>query len=215
MGKTRLIVARHGNTFQAGETPTRVGAKTDLDLVPSGQEQARILGLYLKAHNLNPDIVIAAGLKRAFNTAAIAVESAGLKLNIAIDSNFNEIDYGPDENKTEEEVVSRIGQGAIDSWNKDAVVPNGWNVKPDQIIEAWHELAKQCREKNSGKTTMVVTSNGIARFSPHITGDFEGFCKNYSIKISTGAICVFEFDGNSWKVCDWNVKPKDWFDNRV
>jgi len=31
MGTTKLIIVRHGNTFSKGETPTRVGAKTDLD----------------------------------------------------------------------------------------------------------------------------------------------------------------------------------------
>ena len=27
------MIVRHGNTFRAGETPTRVGARTDLPLV--------------------------------------------------------------------------------------------------------------------------------------------------------------------------------------
>ena len=27
---TRLIIARHGNTFEKGQTPTRVGGRTDL-----------------------------------------------------------------------------------------------------------------------------------------------------------------------------------------
>jgi transcriptional regulator GlxA family with amidase domain len=29
---TTLIIARHGNTFEDGETPRRVGARTDLPL---------------------------------------------------------------------------------------------------------------------------------------------------------------------------------------
>ena len=41
-----LIIARHGNTFAKGETPTRVGCHTDLELVE--EERGRGVGLYLK-----------------------------------------------------------------------------------------------------------------------------------------------------------------------
>jgi 2,3-bisphosphoglycerate-dependent phosphoglycerate mutase len=40
------VIVRHGNTFRAGETPTRVGARTDLPLVE--EERARSAGRYLR-----------------------------------------------------------------------------------------------------------------------------------------------------------------------
>ncbi len=49
---TTLIIARHGNTFGPEDTPTRVGAHTDLPLVKSGQEQARKIGAWLKEQNI-------------------------------------------------------------------------------------------------------------------------------------------------------------------
>lgn len=42
----KLVIVRHGNTFRAGETPTRVGARTDLPLVE--EERARSAGRYLR-----------------------------------------------------------------------------------------------------------------------------------------------------------------------
>ncbi len=54
---------------------------------------------------------------------------------------------------------------------------------------------------------MVVTSNGIARFAPYITGNFDSFAQNHAIKISTGAVCVLNFENGQWVVKDWNVKP--------
>ena len=53
---------------------------------------------------------------------------------------------------------------------------------------------------------MVVTSNGIARFAPHITGDFDGFAAAHPLKISTGAVCVLSYDNGKWHVIGWNVK---------
>ncbi len=207
MQGTTLIVARHGNTFNKGETPRRVGARTDLDLVESGKEQAKRLGQLLKAENLLPDVVYTASLKRAYNTASIALERINLNRVIKINEDFNEIDYGPDENKTEEEVIARIGQKAIDSWNTDAIVPKGWNVNPKEIINSWHKLANKCLFDTPEQTTMIVTSNGIARFLPYITGDFTAFCAKHSIKLSTGAIGVFRYENNSWKVKEWNKRP--------
>ena len=61
----RLIIARHGNTFRKDETPTRVGAGTDLPLVE--EERARGIGKYLKAKGLIPTKVFAAFAKNDEN----------------------------------------------------------------------------------------------------------------------------------------------------
>ncbi len=44
---TKLIIIRHGNTFNPDQTPLRVGAGTDIPLVTSGREQAKNIGLWL------------------------------------------------------------------------------------------------------------------------------------------------------------------------
>ena len=51
-----LVIARHGNTFESGETPRRVGARTDLPLTEKGRQQAQAIGHYLKEHDLIPDV---------------------------------------------------------------------------------------------------------------------------------------------------------------
>jgi probable phosphoglycerate mutase len=53
----------------------------------------------------------------------------------------------------------------------------------------------------------VVTSNGIARFAPYITGDFEGFAAEHKIKLSTGALAVFKHENGPWRVEGWNIRP--------
>ena len=65
-----LIIARHGNTFRPGETPTRVGAGTDLPLVE--EERARGVGKYLKNKGLIPSKIYAAPLRRTMETARLA-----------------------------------------------------------------------------------------------------------------------------------------------
>lgn len=204
---TKLIIARHGNTFGPDGVPTRVGARTDLPLVEKGFEQGKAIGRYLKENRLIPDVVYASKLQRTLQTAETAVKESEVTNPIYQLDIFNEIDYGPDENQTEDKVIERIGEQAIKDWDEKAIVPDGWSVDPDQIIENWHHFADQVRAHDDDETVLVVTSNGIARFAPHITGDFEGFASKHKIKLSTGALAIFEYINDNWVIQEWNIKP--------
>lgn len=200
---TKLIIARHGNTFGPEDTPTRVGARTDIPLVTAGIEQAQNIGTYCKAHHLMPDVIYSAELKRTRETAAHAFPGQ----TVTTLACFNEIDYGPDENKTEAEVVARIGQAQIDAWNEHAEVPHGWKVSPQSIINSWIQFANKIQKEHANQTVFLVTSNGIARFAPHLTGDFESFSNQYALKLKTGALAGFSFKDNCWAADFWNVRP--------
>jgi probable phosphoglycerate mutase len=203
MTVTTLIIARHGNTFEAHETLRRVGARTDLPLTDKGRDQARAVGRYLHDHDLTPDVVYTSHLKRTIETAALAVPNVSSHpLEI-----FNEIDYGDDENKIDEEVIARIGAQALKDWDEHAKVPQGWNADPLKIIADLKNFAAGIVANLTGQKILVVTSNGIARFFPHITGNFNGFKTAHSLKIATGALCVLEHDGGEWAIKLWNEKP--------
>lgn len=203
---TTLIIARHGNTFDKGETPTRVGARTDLPLSESGRVQARALGQWLKQSGLYPEAVYSSELQRTKETAQIALTEAGYKEPVFPLAIFNEVDYGPDENQPEDAVIARLGTQALKDWDERAIVPQGWDFDPDTCIENWQNFANHIVEERQN-CVMVVTSNGIARFAPHITGDFDGFAAAHPLKISTGAVCVLSYDNGKWHVIGWNVKP--------
>lgn len=203
---TTLIIARHGNTFEKGETPRRVGARTDLPLVDSGRVQARALGDWLKQSTLYPEAVYCSQLRRTKETAELALNTAGYKEPVFPLEIFNEIDYGPDENLPEDAVIKRVGEQALKDWDERAVVPPGWNFDPEKCIEDWKNFADHIvADKQS--CVMVVTSNGIARFAPHLTGDFDGFIRQHPLKISTGAACVLSYDNGRWHILGWNVRP--------
>jgi 2,3-bisphosphoglycerate-dependent phosphoglycerate mutase len=205
---TRLLIARHGNTFGPGDVVKRVGT-TDLSLVDIGLLQGQKLGAYLKQKNLIPDVIFTSKLKRAIQTAEQAQSAMQTHLRIEALSIFNEIDYGPDENQPEENVIARVGAEALKAWEANAKVPNGWKVDPAEIIKNWQDFSVQLVQNFAGKTILVVTSNGIARFAPYLTGDFMAFTKQYGIKISTGSLCIFEKNASSegWNCLHWNVKP--------
>ena len=228
--KTKLIIARHGNTFKKGETPTRVGGRTDMPLVE--HKKSKNIGKYLKTNNLIPDIVFVSPLIRTIQTAMYAMKEIGTKeYTLKITEFFREIDYGVDENKTENIVELRLGnlslrkkninyekytceairaegKKIIQKWNEKAIVPDGWNISPNELIKSWITFGKRIEKEYFGKNILVITSNGIARFSPHITVSFDDFATKNNLKISTGAICIFEKNKNTnyWENIIWNMK---------
>lgn len=221
-----LIIVRHGNTFLPEQTPTRVGGRTDLALVE--EKKGRAIGKYLLENKIKPDRIYAAPLKRTLGTAQLLIEEAGLDSEIIIDNNFVEIDYGPDENKTEDEVNLRLGRvylennnlpaetpiedilnygkQAITQWDSDATVPEGWIVDVEQIIQSWKDFSNTIEEN---ETVLMCTSNGIIRFAPHILNEgYEAFSqRNGGIKVSTGSISIFENKNGKWTCKIWNFKP--------
>ncbi|MFK7839347.1 MAG: histidine phosphatase family protein [Bdellovibrionales bacterium] len=204
---TTLIIARHGNTFGPADVPTRVGLHTDLPLVESGIEQAKKIGRYLKDNKMIPDVVYTSTLQRTVQTASIAIKESGVSNPFFKLEMFNEIDYGPDENKAEADVIARIGEQAIKDWDAHAKVPDGWKVNPDQVKQNWIDFAEQISAFDDNETALIVTSNGIARFAPYITGDFDAFSKQHSIKLSTGAFGILKHENGNWHCESWNTRP--------
>lgn len=204
----RLIIARHGNTFGAGDTPTRVGKHTDLPLVEKGFAQGHALGRNLKDHNIIPTKIYCSTLQRTQQTAQKALDAMASPRPLIQSDIFDEVDYGPDENQTEETVIARIGKDAIENWDKRAIVPDGWNINPDEIIHNWISFAEELKNSaNREQTILIITSNGIARFAPYVTGNFSKFSQEHTIKLSTGAYGIIDLEQGEWRVTEWNTRP--------
>jgi len=207
MTTTRLIIARHGNTFGPGDVVRRVGI-TDLPLVASGLAQGHALGVYLKQRDMMPRVIFTSMLRRAKETAEAAQLAMQSDIPLHALSMFNEIDYGPDENQPETLVAARIGESALRAWDSEARVPPGWQVEPTLLIHHWQTFAADLCRDYAGQTVLVVSSNGIIRFAPHLTADFAAHIKRFPLKVATGALSVLEHreGATSWNCCEWNTK---------
>lgn len=213
---TTLIIARHGNTFEDNEPPRRVGARTDLPLTEKGRLQARALGRYLRENNLLPDVTYTSTLQRTQETAKIALAEAGLKMPTYPLAIFDEIDYGPDENQPEDAVIARIGSQAIKDWDEKSIAPKEWLVNTEEILKNWQDFLSKIAEKHDTITqnqldihevVLVLTSNGIARFAPQCTQNYELFVHKNTLKLSTGALGILQFSNGSWDISGWNLRP--------
>lgn len=195
--KTRIFVVRHGNTFDKGDIVTRVGGRTDLPLSTSGRGQAEALARHFAATVF---VTARSGpLKRTRETADAILAAQPEPPELLTDLFLREIDYGPDENQPEEEVVARIGKAALEAWERDAIVPAGWRADPAAIIGNWQELFHELRDQPGNH--LVVTSNGIARFALQAVGESRP-----DLKLATAAWGVIVLEGETARVAEWNVR---------
>lgn len=191
----RVYIVRHGNTFDKGDVILRVGGKTDLPLSNSGMEQAACLGKTFQS--LEFKSVFSSDLKRTRQTAEAIIGSQDYKL-----ANFLiEVDYGPDEGKPEAEVIKRVGAAALETWDKTARPPQGWKVDAQGLRTAWMAFLASC---DSQSNTLVVTSNGVARFLL----DVVSVGTDVPLKLRTGAYGIIELHPSGPQLAAWDVRPE-------
>lgn len=195
MMETRVYVLRHGNTFDKGDVVTRVGGRTDLPLSVSGQAQAEALARHFSGMRFGT--ARSGPLKRTRETASAILAAQPDPPELLTDLFLREIDYGPDENRPEDEVGARIGRQALEAWERDSVVPPGWRADPAAIIGNWQELFRELRDAPGNH--LVVTSNGIARFALHAANAHRP-----DMKLSTAAWGVIVLEGEEARVESWN-----------
>lgn len=195
----RLIIVRHGNTFDKGDVVTRVGGRTDLPLSVSGRAQAESLARHFAATSLAT--ARSGPLKRTRETANAILGAQANPPELLTDLFLREIDYGPDENRPEEEVVARIGKAALEAWERDFVPPPGWRVDPAALVGNWQQLFAELRDLPGNH--LIVTSNGIARFALTAAQSrgLEG-------KLATGAWGEILFAGDEPTVVCWNMRSR-------
>jgi len=196
----RLVIVRHGNTFEAGELPRRVGSRTDLPLTEAGLAQAEALAEHFSATGVRFDEAFSGPLTRTRQTAERIID----QLPIGTAEFLAEIDHGPDEDRPEAEVLARIGADALAGWEHDLIPPPGWDVRADWRIAAWQEFVAARRDRPKGHTVLLVTSNGAARFALVALG-----LSAQDAKLRTGSYGVIEIEADSARLLAWNVRPGD------
>lgn len=206
---TTLMILRHGNTFAPGQTVTRVGRRTDLPLVESGQAQARAAGAWLRQEGLEPDVIFTSTLQRTIRMAELVSEVLERNIPSRALPFLDEIDYGEDENRPETEVVARLGEAVLKRWDHEATPPPGWDVDPEAIRSAWRAFAAGVALEYSGRTVLAVTSNGIARFAPCLCAPSQVEALASPLKLATGALAVMRHEPGSiyWELAEWNLRP--------
>jgi 2,3-bisphosphoglycerate-dependent phosphoglycerate mutase len=118
----KLILLRHGHSeWNAKNLFT---GWVDVDLNDQGREEAARGGELLVEHNVLPDIVYTSLLKRAINTANIALDKADRGwIPVKRDWRLNERHYGALQGKDKAQTLAEYGEEQFMEWRRSYDTP--------------------------------------------------------------------------------------------
>lgn len=202
----RLLLVRHGNTFESGETPRQVGARSDLLLTEHGRKQAGFFADYLISKHLTPAAIYAGALQRQTETAKIIGAALRGKPPIHLNEKaLTEIDYGVWEGLTTDQIVEKW-EKEYHAWTTERKWSPLFGGSEEEHLHAIEQWLTRLRDKYSpGDTVLGVTSNGTLRFFYALASHSQ---KIDDLKVKTGHFCELSLKENSLEIIHWNKDPK-------
>ncbi|HER23704.1 MAG TPA: histidine phosphatase family protein [Candidatus Atribacteria bacterium] len=158
----KLLLIRHGESY--GNAQKKFSGSQDVILTEKGIWQAERLAYRLKG--LPIDAVYCSDLKRAVHTANIIFGNRNI--NIIINPNLREMNFGIWEGKTFEEIELKEG-AKFTSWmeNPDerSIIPQGESLAllNKRIMTEVNRILQEHKDENNDKTIAIVCHGGAIR----------------------------------------------------
>ncbi len=122
MSEYTLILLRHGNSVWNQEN--LFTGWVDVDLSDLGRQEAKRAGELLAESGLKPDLLYTSRLKRAINTAHIALNAAERSwIDVKRDWRLNERHYGALQGKDKAQTLAEYGPEQFQIWRRSFDVP--------------------------------------------------------------------------------------------
>lgn len=207
----KLILARHGNTFNAHEPAFYVGSQHDLPLVAYGIEQAKAIGHALLQQDVNLTAVYTGPLLRMRTTAQEAMRVMQNGLQEIVDERLNELDYGLWSGLTSQEVRQEFGDEDYERWEQQSIWSRQgkWGESEQVVVNRINDFTNNLVKHHAeNDTVLVVASNGCLRyFLKLIAGAFEEKVTQRQLKIGTGHLSQLHHQQGIWVLDYWNQAP--------
>ncbi len=207
----RLIIARHGNTFESDEIPRYVGSQSDLHLTDQGIEQAYQLAQFFSSQNIRPDLICSGNLQRQRHTAEILSKKLS-QLNLLKETAFDEINYGVWEGLTQD-VIEQQWPFEFKRWQQAMLWPK--DIFIGSLEHHMYAIKKWLYhlQGTSYKNVIAVSSQGIIRcllsFNPGLWQQIIEEEKASEYKVRTGHFCEFYLPSQGdIEIIQWNQAPK-------
>jgi 2,3-bisphosphoglycerate-dependent phosphoglycerate mutase len=220
MAEYTLILLRHGNSTWNQEN--RFTGWVDVDLSDQGRQEAKRAGELLAQSGLKPDLLYTSKLKRAINTANIALAEAERSwIDVKRDWRLNERHYGDLQGKDKAETLAQYGPEQFQIWRRSFDVPPppisdeseysqanderyaelGANIPKTECLKdvlirmmpLWeNEISK---DLIAGKTVLVTAhGNSLRALVKHLDGISDADIAE--LNIPTGIPLVYKLDEN-------------------
>ena len=185
----KILFERHGK-----DDDRYRGGWSNLDLVPEGIEEAKLLARYLKKHEVYYGItkIISSDLKRTMTTASFISEALGLP--IEQDARVRETNNGDLAGMLNSEALVKYPGLFFNSLGMDEPYPNGESPRAFyERIKLWFEnFIDQQRVQDDN--VLVVTHGGVINVIYHIVRGMEWNNKTSKMKIQNCSMHVLDVE---------------------
>jgi 2,3-bisphosphoglycerate-dependent phosphoglycerate mutase len=189
-----LILLRHGQSQWNLEN--RFTGWVDVPLSARGEAEARAAGEKLRGRRI--DKLYASVLKRAIDTARLALETAGLpEPPTERDAALNERMYGDLQGKNKAEAAREFGDEQVKLWRRsyDVRPPGGESLADTaaRVLPYWE--ARILPDLKAGRNVLVAAhGNSLRALVMHL----DGLTRDQVLKleIPTGAPLLYEIDAD-------------------
>ena len=199
MGK--LILLRHGQSQWNLEN--RFTGWEDVPLTKEGISEAKKAGQLMKKNNISIDIIFSSILKRANETARLAIKEMNLikfwknnELIFTRDKSLNERDYGNLVGLNKKETAQKYGEEQVHIWRRsyDVPPPGGESLK-DVVNRVKPYYENNIKIKNENNDILIVAHGNSLRAIMVIIGlhQPEDISK---IELPTGSPFIVNFKKN-------------------
>ena len=217
--KYTLILLRHGNSVWNQEN--LFTGWVDVDLSDQGRQEAHRAGQLLAESGLKPDLLYTSRLKRAINTAHIALNAAERSwIDVKRDWRLNERHYGALQGKDKAQTLAEYGPEQFQIWRRSFDVPpppiddnNEYSQAHDERYAGLSEIPKteclkdvlvrmlplwdaEIKQDLIGGKTVLVTAHGnsLRALVKHLDGISDDDIAE--LNIPTGIPLVYKLDEN-------------------
>ena len=215
-----LILLRHGNSVWNQEN--LFTGWVDVELSDQGRAEAKRAGELLAESGLKPDLLYTSKLKRAINTAHIALNAAErVWIDVKRDWRLNERHYGALQGKDKAQTLAEYGPEMFQTWRRSFDVPPppiddndkfsqahderyaelGSNIPKTECLKdvlvrmlpLWND---EIAEDLKGGKTVLVTAHGNSprALVEHLDGLSDD--EIAELNIPTGIPLVYKLDAN-------------------
>jgi 2,3-bisphosphoglycerate-dependent phosphoglycerate mutase len=215
-----VILLRHGNSVWNQEN--LFTGWVDVELSDQGRAEAKRAGELLAESGLKPDLLYTSKLKRAINTAHIALNAAErVWIDVKRDWRLNERHYGALQGKDKAQTLAEYGPEMFQTWRRSFDVPPppiddndkysqahderyvelGDNIPKTECLKdvlvrmlpLWNDEISQ--DLKSGKTVLITAhGNSLRALVKHLDGLSDD--EIAELNIPTGIPLVYKLDAN-------------------
>lgn len=220
MAEYTLILLRHGNSIW--NQKNLFTGWVDVDLSDLGRQEAKRAGELLAESGLKPDLLYTSRLKRAINTANIALDAADRSwIDVKRDWRLNERHYGALQGKDKAQTLAEYGPEQFQIWRRSFDVPPppiaddseysqanderyadlGSNIPKTECLKdvlarmlpLWEREISQ--DLINGRTVLVTAhGNSLRALVKHLDGISDSDIAD--LNIPTGIPLVYRLDAN-------------------